>query len=540
MVALLVVSLFLVALPAASTVSGDNGKIAFVSDRDGNPDIYLMDPDGSNVVNLTSHPAQDHDPAWSPDGRQIAFASDRSGEFAIYVMKTDGSDVTFVVRGQHPAWSPDGALLAFARNRSIYVRWPDGTESQITDPSTDTNGRMPGSIVTGIADGNPSWSPDGTRIAFVRRYLGASPTAQTSQLFVTDALGSGLPLMLDSSSWNLDPPDWSPDGARIVLAEVAVHNTHIETVVVPVDGSGATRLPLPSGLDRSTHPAWSPDGASIITALGLINQIPLDLYKMSPDGSSPVKLTDAGGFDPAWQPLNPYPLGLVDSGTGVWHLRHHDGRLTSFYYGSPGDVPFLGDWDGDGVETPGLHRQSDGFIYLRNSNTQGVADIRFFFGNPGDIPLAGDFDGDGFDTISIYRPSEARIYVIDQLGSNDGGLGAAAYSYLFGNPGDKPFVGDFNGDGVDTVGLHRESTGMVYYRDSNTQGIAENTFVYGDPGDRLVAHDWNEDGRDSPAVFRPGNNTVYFRFLNANGVADAQYIWGAPGWLPVAGDFDQS
>ena len=83
----------------------------------------------------------------------------------------------------------------------------------------------------------------------------------------------------------------------------------------------------------------------------------------------------------------------------------------------------MGDWDGDGVETPGLYRQSDGYVYLRNSNTQGIADIKFFFGNPGDVPIAGDFNGDGFDTVSIYRPSNQTFYIINKLGSNDGGLG---------------------------------------------------------------------------------------------------------------------
>ena len=56
--------------------------------------------------------------------------------------------------------------------------------------------------------------------------------------------------------------------------------------------------------------------------------------------------------------------------------------------------------------------------------------------------------------MSIYRPSEGRFFIINELGENDGGLGAAEFDYYFGNPGDKPFVGDFNGDGVDTVGLH--------------------------------------------------------------------------------------
>ncbi len=230
-------------------------------------------------------------------------------------------------------------------------------------------------------------------------------------------------------------------------------------------------------------------------------------------------------------------VGLVDPASGVWRLRNAIGTVTTFYYGNPGDYPFVGDWDCDGVETPGLYRQSDGYVYLRNSNTQGIADIRFFFGNPGDIPLAGDFNGDGCDTVSIYRPSEGRVFVINKLGANDGGLGAAEVDYYFGNPGDKPFVGDFNGNGIETVGLHRETTGLVYFRNSHTQGNADNQFYFGDPGDRLVAGDWIRSGIDTPALFRPSNTTMYFRHSNTQGNADDQFVWGQPSWLPVAGYF---
>ena len=86
-------------------------------------------------------------------------------------------------------------------------------------------------------------------------------------------------------------------------------------------------------------------------------------------------------------------------------------------------------------------------------------------------------------------PTE-RVYVINELGANNGGLGEADYFFDFGNPGDEPFVADFNGNGVDSVGLHRESTGLVYYRNSLTTGIAEESFIYGDPGDKIIAGDW--------------------------------------------------
>jgi hypothetical protein len=204
------------------------------------------------------------------------------------------------------------------------------------------------------------------------------------------------------------------------------------------------------------------------------------------------------------------------------------GRVeSSFHYGNPGDVPFSGDWNCDGVETPGLYRQSDGYVYLRNSNSQGVADVSFFFGNPGDLPISGDFDKDGCDTVSIFRPAEQRFYVINELGSRDAGLGQADFSFIFGNPGDKPFVGDFNNDGIDTIGLHRESTGLVYFRNSNTTGVADSQFIYGDPGDKIVAGDWDGDGDDSIGVYRPLNGIFYLRNSNTQGNAEAWAFAGS-------------
>jgi hypothetical protein len=158
----------------------------------------------------------------------------------------------------------------------------------------------------------------------------------------------------------------------------------------------------------------------------------------------------------------------------MWYLRNSNtsgvADLT-FMYGNPGDNPFAGDWNGDGRDTPGLHRRSDGRVYLRNSNTTGIADIDFFFGNPGDVPVVGDFDGDGRDTVSLYRPSLQTFYIINRLGSNQGGLGAADYFFTYGNSGDRPLAGDWNGDGVDSAGVFR--AGTFYLRNSNSTGSAD-------------------------------------------------------------------
>ena len=260
-------------------------------------------------------------------------------------------------------------------------------------------------------------------------------------------------------------------------------------------------------------------------------------------GDTPVKVTIAAGLttnvDFALQPAE--LTGMVNPTQGEWHItRPRSNIVVSFFYGNPGDYPIIGDWDCNGTDTPGLYRQSDGYVYLRNSNTQGNADIRFFFGNPGDVPLAGDFNGNGCDTISIYRPAEGRFFIINELGANDGGLGAADSDFLFGDPGDKPFVGDFDYDGTDTVALHRESTGLVYYRNTNTQGNADNQFVFGDPGDAVVSGQFGNELFDTPGLYRPSDQVWYIKHTNATGNADRELSWGGfaqTNWIPIPGEY---
>ena len=101
-----------------------------------------------------------------------------------------------------------------------------------------------------------------------------------------------------------------------------------------------------------------------------------------------------------------------------------------------------------------------------------------------------------------------------------------AGTFAYGAPGCVGVAGDWDGDGIDTVGLHRESTGLVYFRDSNSTGVADNEFIYGDPGDKIVAGDWDGDGDDSVGVYRPSEGEFFLKNDNAAGVADATFIAG--------------
>ncbi len=248
-----------------------------------------------------------------------------------------------------------------------------------------------------------------------------------------------------------------------------------------------------------------------------------------------------GAFSISASSFPGHGVGLVDPARGRWLLRDSSGGAeTGFYYGDPGDVPVVGDWDCDGIETVGLLRLSEAFFYLRNANTAGPADLALFAGNPDDVPLAGDFDGDGCGELALYRPSTQRFFVYRHLPPDGGALGAAPIELLFGDPGDVPVVGDFDGNGVDDLGLYRPGSGFFYWRLTLSTGIADGRMFFGDPQDRPVAGDWGFlDELDTPAVFRPSDTTFYFRHTLTQGVADAQFTWPGAGsdWVPVAGKF---
>ncbi len=222
-------------------------------------------------------------------------------------------------------------------------------------------------------------------------------------------------------------------------------------------------------------------------------------------------------------------VGVHDERTGVFAL--HAGPAP-FYFGNPKDIPYAGDWNCDGVTTLGLYRVSTGFLFLRNSNTQGIADVEIYYGDPGDLPIAGDWDGDGCETVGIFRPSEGRFYL-----RNANTQGIADVSAEFGKAGDMPIAGDWDGDGIDTYGVYRPSNQMVYLANDAANPVVDIEFSYSGaaPGDRIVAGDWDGDGDDTVGVFRPDDATFYLRDTYTQGSANIVIPLGEAHMTPVAG-----
>jgi hypothetical protein len=226
-------------------------------------------------------------------------------------------------------------------------------------------------------------------------------------------------------------------------------------------------------------------------------------------------------------------VAVQNPGTGMWTLRYPIGSDDSFYYGVPADIPMMCDWNGDGVDTPGLYRAANGYMYLRNTNDFGTADLEFFYGNPSDQPVCGDWNGDGTDTVGIYRPAEAKFYL-----SNANALGVADIEFFFGTYGDVPFAGDWDGDGVDTVGMYRPANGFVYITNENMTKNADFESFYGVPGDRFVVGDWDGDGDDTFGIFRPSEATFYLANQIGQLIANQNVALGAANSMPVAGTFE--
>lgn len=159
----------------------------------------------------------------------------------------------------------------------------------------------------------------------------------------------------------------------------------------------------------------------------------------------------------------------------------------NFALGVAGDTPIVGDWDGDGKDGVGVFRPSNGLIYIRNTLTTGFADYTMVLGVPGDIGIAGDWNGDGKDSPGVYRPSNAVFYLSDALCNCSV---FADHTLTFGNTGDQPFVGDWNGDGVTGIGVYRSSNGITYLKNVPTTGFADISFVYGSNADKAVGGAW--------------------------------------------------
>lgn len=282
-------------------------EIAFQSDRDGNDEIYLMGADGERPVNLTHDlAAQDQRPVWSPDGTRLAFMSDRLGKWDMYLLDLVSRGVTSLVDldvfNVPYAWSPDGRWISFHATSGR-----SGDEGRNFLVRSDDR-QLRGLPWAQAYDTPPVWSPDGQWIAFV-----AWVRDGNREIYVAHADGSDARNLTRSDGSDEDPA-WSPDGTRLafVTSRDGNQGSH-EVYVTDVDGSISYNLTKSPGLD--TSPDWSPDGRRI--AFATYRDGNWEIYAVDADGGTPVNLTrnPADDIEPTWRPM---AVGTTDVRQRAW------------------------------------------------------------------------------------------------------------------------------------------------------------------------------------------------------------------------------
>ncbi len=290
--------------PAATPTPapGGNGKIAFQSHgrKENNFDIYVMDPDGSNVTDLTNSLVPvDQSPNWSPDGTKIVFFSniDDFNNDEIYVMDANGTSVIRLTNDPagdfNPVWSPDGTKIAFmtfrAGNFEVYVMDANGSNPINLTNNPASDGRI------GLC-----WSPDGGKIAFASD----RHSSNDYDIYLMNANGSNTIRLTNSTGTSASiQPNWSPDGTKIAFVYVEDPDG-FENDIYVMDSDGSNQVNLTPGPGADFEPVWSPDG----TRMAFTHRTPsngnFEIYVMNANGSNRINLTNfptAEDYRPAWQ-----------------------------------------------------------------------------------------------------------------------------------------------------------------------------------------------------------------------------------------------
>ncbi len=260
-------------------------KIAFISDRDGNRELYIMDYDGANQIRLTYTKGMEMLPAWSHDGEKIAYTSYRRGTPELYVRYIyEGKDKLIATGGSNitPDFSSDDNLLLYSSSL------PGNPEIYIYNFRTERKRRI---TFSHAADLSPKWSPDGRKILFT------SDRSGYPQIYIMDKDGSNVRRITFQGSYNASPC-WAPDGDRIIYVSRIEGKFNIYLFYL----STSEVIKLSSGFAMNENPCFSPDGRHIVFSSNRSGKY--QIYVMDYDGKNLRQLTQMGNnLMPAWSKI---------------------------------------------------------------------------------------------------------------------------------------------------------------------------------------------------------------------------------------------
>lgn len=300
------------------TATSPNGVIAYVADGE----LWVVAPDGSNARPLVSDlPGEALDPSWSPDGGRLVFAvrsledarsGPEAGETDLYLVTLDGSDLNRLTTdgvSSQPSWSPDGSEIAYTHTSSegttqIWIMEADGSNAR---PFTGCGGPECS------GDSFPAWSPDGERIAFVRITAAGAVVPVSVNIWPVD----GSTNQPNSSIWeaaSVAELAWSPDGSEIAFAsDLDGPNLYV------MDADTGDVRQLTREMVDPSGPAWSPDGSQIVLSALRPGTHDATLYVMDRDGSHLHEIAGLpnDAMSPSWgqSPALPEPVEASPSPT---------------------------------------------------------------------------------------------------------------------------------------------------------------------------------------------------------------------------------
>jgi Tol biopolymer transport system component len=497
--------------------SPDGTQIAFIHHYD----VHVMDADGTNDTNLMPQPVGPgaFEPTWSPDGETIAFVG-READDDLYVMRSDGSDVRTLFSDQgyqrEIAWSPDGSKILFANVTE--ESGSDVGELSVIDPRGTRVSRLSNLPRNAQA---PTWSPDGSQIAFMAN----DPDSDDEALYLMNADGTGvhkipgLPMNASWPAWQPVPMELepSPSTPSDVLVSSSKANGTIYFSVDDGDGTSQIQAVEPDGSDRRVafegvplsiaQVAWSPDG----TRIAYRNQVAEErgIYIANPDGTEPVRLTD--GANDGWPTWSPDGAQIAFSSTG--------------YDPSIGACTSTGD--------PDLGCPTD--IYVMDSDGSDVTRLTTSSG----AEYQPDWSPDGTriaftHTLETWIPTAVHVIDVDGSGSRQ----------VSSRDGGSDFAPSWSPDGSRLVfaAIRYEDWGIFVV---NADGTGESEITFEGESGAWSANGpvWAPDGSSIAAVCRPGgdgDDVVALCLIRPDGTTLTSIAEVPPGagdiaWQPIVG-----
>lgn len=238
---------------ATPTFSSDGKRMIYETVIEGKEQLFAMNLDTLNSVQLTHGPYGHENPAWSPDGKKVALVSDEGDFQVIYIMNPDGTGMTQLTGGHshaiHPNWSPDSQKVIYCANDDLHPLQKNSADIY----SVDVDAKKITRLISGGINTYPGWSPDGKKIVFRKIIQG-----NNSEVFVANSNGTDPRNLTNNPAFD-GWPSWSPDGTRIAFA--SNRNSNYQIFIMKDNGSDVQLLANTEG--RATEPRWSPDGKKI-------------------------------------------------------------------------------------------------------------------------------------------------------------------------------------------------------------------------------------------------------------------------------------